>query len=560
MNSNWKLLPAALLVAVLALAGCGGGSDEPTGPTDEERAAMMEMQEAAAAIEAANAAAMALSNASDDAAVTAAEGLIATAKDEIGDLPAADQAAQLAMLSGAENIVMAQRGRLTAEAEADAAKTEEERLRAEQEAERMRQEAEEARMAAEAMAATAAKLYAGISVPTATDTDTADTDTATGTRFAQHAAADGENAGDIEVAIGAAANVFLAEDKETMVANNHGWVGKRYTRTTPASEGAYEAYVYSNVEEPTEGKKFGHAGAANDDFEYQLTGGQVAVDTTTTAVQARVGGSSFDQSAGIKEFKLPTNTVAVMIPGTYHGVSGTYSCTPTDGNTCAARVAENGFELGLTADVGNAFTGNTGGWMFRPSDPNARVSEAKDTSYASYGWWLHKAANDGDFTASAFVDELGDGSPAASGLDALNGTATYQGGAAGKYALSSSTGGTNDAGHFTARATLEANFTNNTAATAISGTIDQFMGADGMSRDWSVKLNASAITDGGVIGDAADGTEWTIGGTAAADDGSWTGTLRNNGDDGVPKVATGTFNSTYGQDGKMVGAFGANRQ
>ena len=40
MNSNWKLLPAALLVAVLALAGCGGGGSTPTdtGPTPEEEA------------------------------------------------------------------------------------------------------------------------------------------------------------------------------------------------------------------------------------------------------------------------------------------------------------------------------------------------------------------------------------------------------------------------------------------------------------------------------------------------------------------------------------------
>lgn len=43
MNSNLKLLPAALLVAVLALAGCGGGSDsEPVdpGPTAEEQMIM----------------------------------------------------------------------------------------------------------------------------------------------------------------------------------------------------------------------------------------------------------------------------------------------------------------------------------------------------------------------------------------------------------------------------------------------------------------------------------------------------------------------------------------
>ena len=34
MNSNLKLLPAALLVAMLALAGCGGGDDTPVAPTE----------------------------------------------------------------------------------------------------------------------------------------------------------------------------------------------------------------------------------------------------------------------------------------------------------------------------------------------------------------------------------------------------------------------------------------------------------------------------------------------------------------------------------------------
>ena len=424
-----------------------------------------------------------------------------------------------------------------------------------------------------AMAVTAAKLYAGISMPTATDADTADTDTATGTRFAQHADATGDNAGDIEVAIGAATNVFLSEDEDTMVADNHGWKGKRYTRTKPASEGMYEAVVYSNVEEPTQGDKFGQVGVGTPatGYEYGLdAAGMFTIDASTTAAHAaRVAGSMFDHTAGVKRFPLPSPNpnaeTVVTFSGMFHGVSGTYSCTP-DAAVCAANVVDGGFQLGTVPSATDAtFSASDTVWTFKPSDPNARVMDAADTSYASYGWWIHKAANDGDFTASVFVDELGAESPAATGLDALNGTAKYTGGAAGKYALASSTGGTNDAGHFTARATLEADFTNNETATAITGTIDQFMGADGMSRPWTVKLNGSDIGDGGGIGNAGDGTdnvatEWTINGTAADDSGNWTGNLRENGTDGVPKVATGTFYSEYNTAGKMVGAFGANKE
>ena len=435
------------------------------------------------------------------------------------------------------------------------------------------EQAERDRLAAEAKQA--AKLYAGISVPTATDDNTADTATTTGTRFAGYVTTAGTPAGasvgDIVVGISNDDDVALSEDKDTAVADNHGWEGKRYTRTTmSATQGTYEAIVYSNVEDPEPGRMFGNAEPGTGptrDFEYDLDadGALTAAEadgvggTGSEWVETRVGGSSFDHSAGVKEFALPTNTVRVMIAGTYHGVSGTYSCTPAASSTCAAEVAANGFTLGGTADGTNEFTAAGGTWTFKPGNPNARVMDARDMAYASYGWWIHKAENDGAFIASAFHAVTGDVADA-EGLNDLNGTATYQGGAAGKYALKSSTGGTNDSGHFTARATLEADFTDNDGANAITGTIDQFVGADGESRDWLVKLGGSSIGDTGAIGDLDNGTEWTIGGEAADDAGQWSGALRNNGTDGVPQVATGTFYSTYGADGRMVGAFGANKQ
>ena len=432
---------------------------------------------------------------------------------------------------------------------------------------RIENDKEAARMA---MAATAAKLYKGIYAPAAD---------ANGTEVGDvHAA---YNADDTAIVVtmgdGTAANATtLSADKKTMVPDNHGWKGKRYTRTKPASDGTYEAVVYSNVGSPTPGDKFGQIGVGTPapGYEYGLNAaGQTAVNTSTTAAYVNlIGSSSFDHSAGVKRFPRPSPNqnveTVVTVSGTFHGVPGTYSCTPGTA-VCAVNVSGMGFQLGTVPSATDAqFTDGGGTWMFKPANTEARVMDAPDTAYASYGWWLHKTENDLTYTASAFQDEKGS-VPAASGLDALNGTAKYVGGAAGKYALTSKTGGTNDAGHFTARATLEADFTNNTEATAISGTIDMFMGADGMPRDWEVKLNASDIGDDGGIGNAGDGTDpvmtvWTIDGTAGVDGGSWTGSLQNNGADGVPKVATGTFYSTYGGagegEGRMVGGFGANRQ
>ena len=415
-----------------------------------------------------------------------------------------------------------------------------------------------------AMMATAMKLYAGISAPTATDA----TPEAT-IRFAAYNT--GDDAIDVQNGVATADAQELSEDKKTMDADNHGWAGKKYMASGDDVDGMYEAVVYSNVGEPTQGKKFGGA-AADDEFQYALTNGMVTVDTTNAPEQMRVASSMFDQSAGVKTFKLPANNVAVMVPGSYHGVSGTYSCTPTGDTICASRVAADGFELGTVASAtDNTFTVGTTGWTFKPTDANARVTDSPDSDYASYGWWIHKS-EDGMYTASAFADTKGT-VDAAAGITALQGTARYMGGAAGKYALYSATGGTNDAGHFTARATLEADFSKNISATGITGTIDQFIGADGEMRNWEVELMGSAISADGLIralnadgttapvaGDAGAMTKWTIGDNAAAAAGQWSGTLMDNGDDGVPKVGTGTFHSMFGSDGKMVGAFGVTKE
>ncbi len=417
--------------------------------------------------------------------------------------------------------------------------------------------AEKARLAE--MAATAAKLYAGISAQMGTAGTNAD-----GDRVAAYSGTDDATITvtfDPDLTATGSTNTVqeLKEDKDTMVADNHGWAGKRYA--DPAGGASVEAIVYSNVGDPTPGEKFSMEYSAN-----FANGVLAATIVENTANSGRVASPSFDHSSGTKRFPLPDPNpnveTVVTVSGSFHGVSGTYSCTPGASAVCAVRVAADGFELGTVPSAINAaWTAGSGQWTFAPTNPSALVMEAVDTAYASYGWWIHKTENDQTYTASAFVDNKG-AAPTAIDIGDLNGTATYVGGAAGKYALASSTGGTNDAGHFTARAMLEADFGDNT----VTGTIDMFMGADGMSRDWSVELKESMVGDTGPISSdgtaaaAGNQTVWTIGGNAAAAAGSWAGSLQEEGSDGVPQVATGTFYSEYGTAGKMVGAFGANQQ
>ena len=422
-------------------------------------------------------------------------------------------------------------------------------------------EDEDAKQQAEMMAATAAKLYAGVSMPVGDANTPAATDRAAAYNDAgtpTDATADTRILVTIGNGTDTPAPIVLSEDKETTVTANHGWAGKRYA--DPAGGDMVEAYVYSNVEAPKQGRKFGSAAAVTDTgaYEYQLADGALAA-ASLTAAPANVAITGVTRTAGTETFKLPdpnpNNVQIITRSGSFHGVSGTYSCDTgagRDGTCTAAVAAAGGFTLG-----------GTGTWTFKPSSAEARVMESADTAYASYGWWLRKAANDGPFTASAFHDVKGTVTALVDAtLNALEGTATYMGGAAGKYALASSTGGTNDAGHFTARATLEADFGDGTAGGTITGTIDSFMGADGMGRDWSVELKEASITAAAPIATLTrtddNDTVWTIGETAAAASGEWSGALRNQGDDGVPQVATGTFYSEYGTAGKIVGAFGAN--
>ena len=532
----------ALLVAALGVAGCGGGgggaAEEPAAPmpTPQEMceadggrynadgtctsAAELVMERQAAqrsaistAIGTATTAVNGVDNDSTDAEVSAADTALENARSAIAaadDLSAAEKAANTGTVNALATVLnSAKTARMAAMDEADMA-------------EKM------------AMMATAMKLHAGIS-PFATTGDAI--------RNVVYNATDNSN---IDVTIGTADAVVLTEDKDATVGDNHGWQGQKFT-ASPDGDGTYEAVVYSNVGESTEGQKFSVA-HPYDTTAVDGTDTELSVNTTTAEVQAKIASPSFDQSAGKKEFELPSNTVRVTIPGSYSGVSGTYYCTPTSGETCSASVAARGFTLA------------NGTWTFRATNADQRLMDTPDAIYASYGWWIHKSEDGETFTASAFAADRG-AVPDATGITALQGTATYMGGAAGKYALRSMTGGTNDAGHFTARATLEADFGDD----MITGTIDNFIGADGKSRDWSVKLNETDIGDTGVIDGQDDasaevGTVWSMGGTAAAKSGQWRGSLQNNGDDDVPMVGTGTFHSTFGADGNMVGAFGVNKQ
>ncbi len=546
-----------ILVASLALllAGCGGGSPS-TAPPDPGQTADMVIMDAKDAL-------------------TAAEAAVSSAMTEDAKL-----AAYREVQRAADNLVTALTTHGGSEAEIAAAAGKSGNARAM--ADILARKIEDDAVAADAaMTALAAKLYTAIGpYPFGGDPE--------GIYLAHAGTETGiSNTGVLTVhnvsvnVPQAAAGPQLKEDKSTMVPPLHGWTGSRHTATVAAETlidpenpetsgnigaGTYTAHLYSNVEAPTPGKKFNAVYTAID------ANGEVAFGTSTGEAgntASKIASPQFDHRAGDKSFKLPdpnpTGERIVTIDGSYDGVAGVYSCNTGTAGTGTCTVTK-------ASGDGYTLTGTGSTWKFKPGNPEDTLAPTLDEIYPVYGWWLHEAL-DGTTTVSSISDYRGTAGPVNLSTVTflenrtpvyLNGTATYKGGAAGMYALQSSTGGANDAGHFTADAELTATFKEGTTLThghTITGTIDNFMGSDGMSRDWSVALKEQKIgATGNFPGTPSDGekTIWSIGGIAAGESGQWKGQLYEQNDGGVPTVGTGVFHSTYENAGRMVGAFGVN--
>ena len=373
-----------------------------------------------------------------------------------------------------------------------------------------------------------------------------------------------------------------------------GWKGIDFTGTSNADESTetpkltHEARVYHNqgaaktmTFSGTEGKYGitavgGYAGASGQ-TDTAFNFGDV---TTFTAEGSKIKIPSFTEE-GMQIRTKGENQQNFRVSGTFDGASGHYDCSSS---TCSSTIS------------GGKLTGLTGTWNFKPAS-GAMVS-SPDADYLYFGWWV---AKDGDTpeAASAFAGRVQSGNtdePITDGLDVspvgggLSGTATFTGAAVGKYAYRDISEGTAHGGHFTADAELTAKFgavdtTEANAGNGVTGTVDNFRLNDGTEDPgWKVSLNRAAwgtdstagqIAANGISDDqAADyapaNTTWSINGNGDGPSGTWSGMMYDEkpgpvGDDqpgdgnNLPTTVTGTFHSTFGSEGRMVGAFGATR-
>ena len=326
-----------------------------------------------------------------------------------------------------------------------------------------------------------------------------------------------------------------------------GWQGKRYegTEGTGAAKTTGEVVAYSN-QGTAETEPFATAHGANADsaikyYTFDGTGGQIGVLLFNSD---RVSISGID-SDGRQDVDL-----ADKFSGSYNGASGDYVCAGSD---C------------FVATSGGKVTELTGTWWFTPGD-GAMVPKTSD--YLQFGWWVRKDEDGNPVDVGAFYR---DSDPEADGLVPetivanMAGTATYKGGAAGKFAISNPGSPSGDnSGHFTADAELNADFDDGTLGT-LSGTIDNFTLNDTAKGPWVVRLEEENLATGGVT--ATDNTEartsWSLDGTNFnPKGGGWTALLyENEGDDNsTPDSVIGGFEAAIGSTHHLEGAFGASQE
>ena len=302
-----------------------------------------------------------------------------------------------------------------------------------------------------------------------------------------------------------------------------------------------------------------YAGIASIDENGVIT---FATDANLTIAFAALFG---DQKLG-----TATTTFKGSKKGTFHGVSGTFTCGTQAG--CSSTYAQGtGHPLRITGTV-----------KFRPDDDGSTVTNVvSDTNYLSFGYWI-RTPDDGKPTINVFAfggSQLGTAN--ANYLSNLGGTsspmegkATYRGPAAGKYALTAYNQNmqrtvTTESGDFTATANLTAYFGGDSVANkdafSVEGTIGNFQGGN-IPSTWKVDLEQTQF--GGQDEDTP-GTWVSYTGIRGGDttgDGTWNADFYNAmegetglTDDKAPMGLAGTFDAEL-SNGSVIGAFGATKQ
>ena len=502
---HWALAAAA--AAALALAGCGGGgsSGTATTPTQTSPTPAELASTASGLLDTAKTDVDAVMDDSDDATVMAADKAVANAATAVAAASEADNHAALSQRLGELQGTLAtkKQSRMTAMNE--------------QNMDDMKGAAKDALALFNGFADAGADGTADLALGALTVMDT--------------------HGGSAEVSADGTGGTPAVKATDTMVPMLDAWKGTELAGDTDGEMPSNTVVVYTDITAP---KSVPFGDVYTLDGNGNLASATVIAETNRSKVKA----SAFMHAGRMNHDPDPDEADDIaMVRGTFNGASGEYRCVAATPTSCASH------------DAGDGVVRLEGRWLFDP-DSGAMAMQA-DANYLYFGWWLHKAGGTATPEVMSFHGATGT-LAAPTNINALGGMATYKGAAAGKYAinpgLSSASGG-----HWTADATLTAEWGAPDAAGMISGMVDGFM-AGGESMGWSVKLGKTDLSGTATFDSSddspANGVVWTIGGVDGAQSGAWSGALRVAGDNGVPTMGTGMFSATHGTVGHITGAFG----
>ena len=218
-------------------------------------------------------------------------------------------------------------------------------------------------------------------------------------------------------------NTKIADAEGTMLPSVGPWSGTLVSAQDKAATGkpTDTVVVYTNIEAnalDAFAKRFGLAD------NNALLDVSAAADTTNdagnSAYDSLVDTTAFSTDAGVVVHGTNANKFdeQITIPGRFAGAQGQYVCVESGGTTndCTSKGTNKGVRL-------------IGDWTF---DPDAgELASQVDTDYSNFGWWW-RVEEDGTYRVDAFHhgDEIL--ADAKTLLDALTGSATYEGPARGQ--------------------------------------------------------------------------------------------------------------------------------
>lgn len=269
-------------------------------------------------------------------------------------------------------------------------------------------------------------------------------------------------------------------------------------------------YLYSNIESPAK-RKFWQVYGVNED---------ISAGTNTTLARLTGGRQLRITDDNDTPNDRTDDDFTVTYGGRFDGAGGTFTCSQTNANSTT------GCTLANAAVVADGLTITDGTWTFAPSNLSNRVgADIQDDTFLYFGIWAREPKNASDTTNLDFrwIADGDTGDITAANFSDLEGTATFSGGAVGKYALKAVAGRAAKIGTFTAKATMTASF--GTAPT-LSGTIEEFKeGGNSLGAGWRISLINNATTTAATLSasGASGEAHGSIGGVAA--EGDWAVTL-----------------------------------